>query len=385
MRRKPVSATVTVSPVRTGDRRRIALLTSSADGGGAQRSMARLGGAIASRGFPVDLVLGRAQGHYLEEIASSVRIVDLDASRMVAAIPALVRYLRRERPVAMLSALDYVNVVAVWSRLLARTDVRLVVSERNTLSEAVGNTTSRRSRMMPGLIRRSYPRADAIVAVSAGVADDLSQMTDLPRAGIDVIHNPVVTRSLREMAAEPLDHPWFAPGSRPVVLAAGRFVPQKDFPCLIRAFADVRSAVDARLMILGDGPGRSTLLSLADSLGIGGDLDLPGWARNPYPYMSRAGVFVLSSRWEGLPGALIEALCCGVPVVSTDCPSGPREILAGGLHGALVPVGDAAALGREIMRALTGGLARPTPDAWLPFEEGAVVERYLDVLVGTER
>jgi glycosyltransferase involved in cell wall biosynthesis len=361
---------------------RLAILTSSADGGGAQRSMARLAGAIADRGYTVDLVLGQAQGHYLDEISPEVRIVDLRATRMLGAVPALARYLRREQPTVMLSALDYVNIVAIWARRVARSPVRLVVSERNTLSLAVRHTSSRRTRMMPRLIGRFYPWADGVVAVSAGVADDLAVTTGLPRGCIQVIHNPVVTHALKTMVDAPVEHPWFEPGMPPVVLGAGRLVPQKDFDTLIRAFATVRQTRPARLVILGDGPEEPKLRACAERLGVTADLDLPGWVVNPYPAMARAGAFVLSSKWEGLPGALIEAMFCGVPVISTDCPSGPREILEGGAHGALVPVGDADELAAAIARALDGDLPPPTPEAWLPFEEQAVVDRYLDVLLG---
>ena len=148
----------------------------------------------------------------------------------------------------------------------------------------------------------------------------------------------------------------------------------------IWAFALVRRERTARLLILGEGPERPVLRALADSLGVGADVDLPGWARNPYPYMRRAAAYVLSSRWEGLPSVLIEALFCGCPVIATDCPSGPREILEGGRHGALVPVGDAAALAGAIREALDGKIPRPTPASWEPYDQRTVARRYLEVL-----
>jgi glycosyltransferase involved in cell wall biosynthesis len=234
--------------------------------------------------------------------------------------------------------------------------------------------------MLPRLVGRFYPWADGIVAVSQGAADDLARTARLPKDRIQVVHNPIVTPELREMAAARLDHPWFEAGAPPVLLAVGRLAPQKDFGTLIRAFERVRRSRPARLMILGDGPERDALEALAAEVGLESAVDLPGRIVNPFPYMVRADAFVLSSRWEGLPSVLIEALFCGVPVVATDCPSGPREILAGGKHGLLVPVGDVEALARGIESALDGEIPRPAPSSWEPYEQETVVRRYLDVL-----
>ena len=199
---------------------------------------------------------------------------------------------------------------------------------------------------------------------------------------IEVVHNPIVTTELRELVAEPLGHPWFGPGQVPVVLGVGRLAPQKDFGTLIRAFARVIVRRPCRLMILGDGPERASLEAIVAERGLTGSVDLPGWISNPYPYMAHAGVFVLSSRWEGLPSVLIEALFCEVPVVATDCLSGPREILEGGRYGALVPVGDEEALAAAIETALAGELSPPPAESWEPYEQETVVRRYLEVLVG---
>lgn len=361
---------------------RIALLTSSMDGGGAQRAVMKLAGGIAARGRDVDLVLGRAGGHYSSQVPEGVRVVDLHAPRMAASVPALVRYLRRERPVAMLSALDYVNVIAVFAHRRARVATRLLVSERNTLSFAVRNGSRLRTRLRPHLVARLYPRASGVIAVSAGVADDLARITGIDRGRIEVIGNPIVTPQLRAMAAERAEHPWLASRSVPVILGVGRLSPQKDFGSLIRAFGRVRAERAARLIILGEGSERERLEAIASDLGLDADIDLPGWIPNPYPSMAAADVFVLSSRWEGLPGVLIEALYCGARVVSTDCPSGPREILDGERHGALVPVGDITAIAAAIERALAGAVPAPAPASWHPYREEVVVDRYLDALVG---
>lgn len=235
---------------------------------------------------------------------------------------------------------------------------------------------------MPRLIGRFYPWADRIVSVARGTADDLARTTGLSRERIEVVHNPIVTPELKELAKTPLDHPWFREGEPPVVLSVGRFSKQKDFGTLLRAFARVREDRPARLVILGDGPERSMLESLISELGLDEVAALPGWVANPYPWMAHAGVYVLSSRWEGLPSVLIEALYCAVPIVATDCLSGPREILEGGEHGLLVSVGDVEALARGIESALAGDVPPPTAASWRPYEQESVVKSYLDVLVG---
>jgi glycosyltransferase involved in cell wall biosynthesis len=303
--------------------------------------------------------------------------------RTLSSLPALVRYLRTSQPRAMLSALNRANIVAVWARRAARISTRIAVSERNNLS--VG------SRQMPGwlawstlkLVQASYPWADDIIAVSKGIADDLSMLAGIPRERIRVVYNPVVTPELRLKAQVPLEHPWFEPNGTPVVLGVGRLAPQKDFSTLLHAFARVRETRPARLLILGEGEERCALEALIEKLDLEQDVSLPGWVKNPYPYMKRASAFVLSSKWEGLPGVLIEAMYCGVPLISTDCPSGPREVLRDGQYGQLVPVGDVDALASAIKMVLDGKVPSPPSESWDRFEKETVVNRYLDVLVGS--
>jgi glycosyltransferase involved in cell wall biosynthesis len=186
---------------------------------------------------------------------------------------------------------------------------------------------------------------------------------------------------LRKKAQAPLDHPWFQPGQPPVVLAVGSLTVQKDFPTLIRAVAHVQETRPVRLLILGEGQDRPTLEAQVRKLGLEQSISLPGFVANPYAYMARASVFVLSSRWEGLPTVLMEALFCGAPVVATDCPSGPREILRGGQYGRLVPVGEVTALADAIQATLDDKTARPPRESWQPFELESVVNQYIKVLL----
>jgi glycosyltransferase involved in cell wall biosynthesis len=363
-------------------RTKIAIFAPSLAGGGAERGAIKLAEGLARRGFDVDLVLAAAEGPRIHEIPADVRLVDLGARRVLGSLPGLVRYLRREKPRGLASVLDHANIVALWARKLGRYPGRVVVIEQNTLSEAALNGKTRRDRMMPRLVRRFYPWADYVVGVSQGVADDLAQFVSLSSDKLRVISNPIIASDIGELARAPIDHVWFERGE-PVFVAAGRLRPQKDFPTLLRAFADVRSTRPARLMILGEGPERGRLEALVEELGLTDDVSLPGATPNPYAYMARSTAFILSSRWEGLPTVLIEAMSCGAPVIATDCPSGPQEILAGGRYGTLVPVGDVAALAEAMEAALDGKLARPPAESWNPYRIETVVDEYVPLLVAT--
>src|SRR5574337_995620 len=344
----------------TAYRRHLALCILGLSGGGAQRRMMTLAHAFAARGHKVDLVVVRSLGSPRQELSPLVRLVALNPWWMhvpwvkkggwaLASIPALVRYLRREQPAVLLSCCHLVNVVAPWARALARVRTKLVIRIGTHLSRPAVNIQKRFELWQA---RHFYPWADAIISISNGVADDVARVTGLPRERIAMIYNPVVTPELQEKLRAPLDHPWFAPGSPPVLLAVGRLVAQKDFPTLLKAFARVRAVRKARLIILGEGKKRAELEMLARKLGVAADVDLPGFVLNPFPYMMRASVFVLSSAWEGFGMVVAEAMACGCPVVSTDCPSGPAEILDGGTYGPLVPVGDDAALAKAILSVL---------------------------------
>ncbi|MDX1520489.1 MAG: glycosyltransferase [Anaerolineae bacterium] len=361
----------------------IAIFMPSLFGAGGQRSMLNLAHGMADSGYAVDLVLAQAEGAFMSEVRSSVRVVDLKASRALTSFPALVRYLRREQPDAMLSVFGYVNIIALWAWRLASVRTRLLVNEQNTVSMEAGNAASWRSRMVPWLMKRFYPWANGIVVVSNGVRDDMARSINIDRERITVIYNPSVVRAeVLEKAQAPLDHPWFEPDQPPVLVAVGRLQPQKDYPMLLRAFAQVRRTRQARLVILGEGKERPMLEALIKELGLEQDVSLPGFVMNPFAYMARASLFVLSSRWEGLPTVLIEALCCGTKVVSTDCPSGPQEILSGGKYGQLVPVGDADAFARAIEKALTENTQRPPSESWQPYELETVVSQYTNLLLG---
>ena len=348
--------------------------------GGAERCIVTVARGFSARGIPVDMVVASAIGPNRARIPAQVRLVDLESEHVLASLPRVVRYLRRERPSVIVAALDRACLVALWARRIAAVPTRVVISIRNTLSVDLGTSPMLRARAMLPLMRLFYPKADAIVTVSDGVAADLAQVTRLPAQRIRTIYNPVVTSELWEAANQPLSHPWFGEGQPPVLLAGGRLEEQKDFETLLQAFALVRARRGARLVILGDGGRRADLESTVERLGLQDSVALPGFIDKPFPYMARAAVFVLSSKYEGLPAVLVEALALGTPVVSTNCPSGPREILADGKYGRLVPVGDAPALAASICDALAEG-RQPVPrEAWGRFQMEHAIDSYLEVV-----
>jgi glycosyltransferase involved in cell wall biosynthesis/ubiquinone/menaquinone biosynthesis C-methylase UbiE len=364
---------------------RLALFLPSLAGGGAEKRMLNLATEFARKGHPVDMVLSKVAGAYLSSVPAHVRVVDLGASRPLRALPALVRYLSAEKPRALLATITSANMAAIWASQLAAVNTRCVICEASNLSTELRHSSAHNRFLMPLLIRHFFPKAHAIVAVSHGAADDLAMVAGIPRQSIRVIYNPVVSTTLLAKSREPTSHRWLQNDNVPVIVGMGRLTRQKNFAALIRAFALVREQIPSRLIILGDGEERPSLESLCLNLGVAEDVDLPGFIANPYPILSKSSLFVLSSRWEGLPWVLIEALACGTKVVSTDCPSGPREILDNGAYGQLCPVEDVSAIAAAMIRAMKGDFVAADPTNWLDlFNLETNAACYLDLLVARE-
>lgn len=341
----------------------MALFLPALHGGGAERITLNLARGLQADHAEVDLVLASEAGAYRDAVPAGVRAVHLGAHRTATALPALVRYLRRRRPAALLSALNHANVVAVAAARLAGYRRPVLVAEHNEVYPFEPLTVGRRAWLRT--IRAVYHRASAVIAVSEGVRRSLAVKAGVREQHIQVIYNPVITPELQHAAAEEPDHPFLHGVGPPIVLGVGRLTRQKNFPNLLRAFARLRARRDARLIVLGEGAERQALESLAVELGIAGDVSLPGFVTNPYGFLRAASVFVSSSDWEGLPTVLIEALAVGTPVVATDCPSGPDEILGHGAHGTLVPMRDSDALADAIDAVLERGASFDVDPAWL--------------------
>lgn len=359
---------------------RLSILLPSLDGGGAERAVSIVASGLAARGANVSLVLGSATGPYLAGLHPSVQVLDLRSPNMLRSLPRLVRHLRQARPEVLFAAMSHANVVAALAHRWARSQARLVLSERVNLSSLFDAYRGPRMKLTGALMRLTYPWADCVVAVSEGVARDITRHVPVRPERVVTVYNPVVDERLLQGAAAVPAHPWLARPDRPVVLAAGRLIAQKDFATLLQAFATLRRGRAARLLILGEGELRAPLLSLARQLGIAADVDLPGFDTNPFAAMRAASVFVLSSRYEGLPGVLIQAMACGARVVSTDCPSGPHEVLEGGRWGRLVPVGDAAAMAAAMVAAMDDPLPPDVRARAAAFSEAQAIEGYARAL-----
>jgi glycosyltransferase involved in cell wall biosynthesis len=359
---------------------RVAFFLGSFGGGGIERITAHLAHNFVKLGVKIDLILNRGESTHLWQMPAETRTIDLNAPNLYLSLPGLVRYIRQERPIALLAADHYLNEIALLAKRIAGVPLRLVVAEHNQLSQTARNATNLKGRLTPIFARYLYPWADGIVAVSEGVAKDLARTACLPIEKIETIYNPVINAQMLAKAKEPVDHPWFTATDVPTILGVGKLEQQKDFPNLIRAFAKVRQVRHARLVILGWGPDRPELEKLVHSMGLQDDVDLPGYVQNPYAYMAKSTVFVLSSAWEGLPTVLIEAMALGIPVVSTDCESGPAEILADGEYGYLTPVGDSDALADAILQVLSGR-HKAIDSSWLAqFEVETATQKYLHIL-----
>jgi glycosyltransferase involved in cell wall biosynthesis len=363
----------------------IAVFASFSGAGGVERMLVQLLGGLVDLGQPVELVLVRDQSPYLAGLPSAVQQVPLGRSHTLGATLALARYLRRRQPRVLLAAKDRAGRSAVLARALAGTETPILLRLGTHLSTAMAERRAVERWLRYWPIRRLYPRLDGIIAVSEGVAADTLRISGVAPELVRVIRNPVITPVLLTAAEQPCPHPWLAPDrlqdAPPVILGAGRLQRQKDFPTLLRAFARLRQRRPCRLLILGEGSGRAELEQLIAALGIGADVDLPGFQPAPYPFMRAASLFVLSSAWEGSPNVLTEAMALGTPVVATDCPSGPAEILAGGRFGALVPVGDDVALADAMARTLE----RPLPATVLhgavaEYNQASSARRYLEAI-----
>ncbi|MBL0389243.1 glycosyltransferase [Tumebacillus sp. ITR2] len=329
----------------------IALFIPTLQGGGAERVTLNLAAGFAKAGHEVKLVVPDASGSFRNEIPAGVTLVDLQAGRVTRALPALVRFLKKERPAVLLSALNYANVIALLAVRLARVDTQVFVAEHTSISRTMGSK-SPAIRVMVGLMRILYKKAARVVCVSEGVAEDLHRIIKIGEHSLKVIYNPILNERMTELAQENVFHSWFGESEPPVLIGVGRLTGVKDFSNLLRAFALVRKQERSRLMILGEGDERAHLEALVEELGVGDDVWMPGFVGNPYAYIRQSALFVLSSKTEGLPTVLVEALACGTPAVSTDCKSGPAEILQQGRYGELVPVGDSPALADAILRTL---------------------------------
>ncbi|PWG64902.1 glycosyltransferase [Spiribacter halobius] len=357
----------------------LALFMATSGHSGVDRVVANLLTGMVRLGYRPELLRIRDHGPYLPETPelSEVSQVSLPAEHVNTALPALVRYLRSKRPDCLLTDKYKVNRIALTARWLSGTTTRLALRIGTTVSVDLASRGRLDRVFERWCFRHLYPATDAVIMPSRQAADDLERLAGWPDGRVTAVPSPIVDTERFRAIPRP-DHPWFRDGSVPVIVGAGELCGRKDFETLLRAFARLRQNRPARLVILGRGGRLERLRRVAGELGVAEEVDFPGFVSRPEMYMAHASAFALTSRWEGAPVVLIEALACGTPVVSTDCPSGPREILGNGRHGPLVPMGDDAALANALRTLID---APPDPDqlraAARPYELEASALAYL--------
>lgn len=360
---------------------KLAIFLATSGHSGVDRVMKNLISEFARRGLVVDVLHIGNHGPYLKKVPASVRIVELGVCHVNSSLLPLVRYLRREHPYALLSDKDRVNRLALLARRLAGTETRVAVRIGTTVSENLARRGWLHRQLQYLSIRHLYPWADAIIVPSRGAAQDLANISGIPLDRIHVAPNPVVSPTLFKLARETSPRMGLTPAEGPVILGVGELCARKDFSTLIQAFSKVRQFRPCHLLILGEGRERSRLEALAEKLGLRGDIEMPGFVENPYAYMARADLLVLSSNCEGFGNVLAEALAIGLPVVSTDCPSGPREILQQGRFGPLVPMRDVDALAAAMVATLDNPLKpHVLRSAAMPYSVEKGADQYLTVL-----
>ena len=367
---------------------KLAFFIPSLADGGVSRSVFALAKNISDRGITVEVVtLKGTTGSIAEQAEKSIRFVRLPASRTLFSIPFLALYLRSSKPDVLISAAHYANIVATTSSKLARSKVKLILTERTAPKGSLPEEPVHKRWILPFLMRLIYPCAEAVVAVGKECRDDLASLLGWSSDRIHIIYNPTLVDTVYEKADATLEHPWITSKREeinPIIIGIGRLVPQKGFDMLIKAFALVLESTSARLIILGEGPNRPELEALAHGLGITERVHMPGFETNPYAWMKRAKVFVLSSRYEGLSNALVEAMACGCSVVAIESATGARETLLDGRAGRLVTTNDIQILAdaiRETLRQPSSAKQQAAiKESLVRFSPERAADRYLQLI-----
>lgn len=360
---------------------RIAFFLTTSGHSGVDRAMSNLIRELVSRGFLVDQLKIHRHGPYIDLDAPNFRKIELDTSHTYTALSGLIRYLRLKQPAVLLSDKDRVNRTALLAHYFSQSQSNLILRLGTTLSVNLANRGPIQRWIQRNSIRYLYKAAHRVITPSIGAAKDMASYTGLDLERIRVVPTPIIPDELVTAPQPRPDHPWFETRQPPVILSVGELSDRKDHHTLISAFAKVRLKRPCRLIILGKGNKHDDLLKLVQHLKVSDDVALPGYVKSPYNWMAHAGVFAFSSRWEGMPLVLAEALSMGTQVVSTNCPSGPAEILDNGRYGELVPVGDVS----EMADAITRSLDKPkSPDflreAALPYTVSKATDAYLDAM-----
>lgn len=335
---------------------RISFFLPSLEGGGTERNVVNLLRNFNKNDYDLFLVLGEKKGVFLKEISQDIPIIDFNANNSLIVFLKLIKYFKKEKPDFFVSAFPHFNIISILARNFSKAKTKIIITEHTPPSffpDAVKSIFRKLIAciFLPFLRKIIYPKADRIVCVSQGVAEEFSNINGA-KEKVRVIYNPVAEERIHQLSQEPVKHPWFQNANIPLIISVNRLIKIKDFPTLLSAFVLVLKEQSARLVVLGEGEERQKLEKLSEKLGISENVAFLGFQENPYKFMKRSSVFVLSSKFEGFCNALIETMTCGTPVVSTNCVSGPGEIIENGKSGILVPVSNPQALAEAILKVL---------------------------------
>ncbi len=343
------------------DLSRISFLLPALAGYGCERSTLRIAKGLIAHGIEVELVLIGSVKENAPEIPAGVKVVTLgienqETQFIFQKLFAIANYLKSSRPQTLITIYDSINLASL-ARFISGVNCQIIISVRVNLSQDF-QKKGIKGKLETNLLRFTYPWSDKIIAVSQGVADDVIKLTGISSSKIKAIYNPIIPEEIATKLEEPINHPWLINKNLPVILGIGRLEYEKDFVTLIKAFVIVNQSLKSRLIILGEGSQRKELEQLIDELGVKNQVSLTGFVPNPFIYIKKSDIFVLSSRWEGLSNVILESLAVGIPIVSTDCPSGSAELLEYGKYGKLVPIGNEYELAQAILTTLKEPLDR---------------------------
>jgi glycosyltransferase involved in cell wall biosynthesis len=365
--------------------KKIAFFTPTLDGG-VGKVITNLIENLYKEKIDIDLLVVKSDDSKLKPFNGKCKVFNFKKERAFQSFLSLGSYLKEKTPNILISFIFHANLLSILARFFFSPKTKLVISEHIALKNALKSLPFFKKIFLSFLIKNLYPHADCIVTVSEGAAKQIEELISSKyKSKITVIYNPVIDEKIFKMAQQLIDHPWFKEGRKfKIVLSIGRITAQKDFITLVRAFKFVREKINAKLVILGDGEEREKLEKEIRKLNLQNEILLPGFVENPYPYFKNSDIFVLSSRYEGLSNVLIEALAFGLPIVSTDCPAGPREVLENGKYGLLVPVGNYKKMAEAIIAILNNEIVIPKEiliKRALDFEVNRNIKKYKELFL----
>jgi len=323
-------------------------------GGGAERVMVNLLRNLDRNIFEIIFIVGKKEGPYLHLLPSDIEVIALNRNRTLSMLPDLVKLIRKIKPDIVFSTLTRMNVITIIAKILSGLRTKVIIREVNTFSIVQRNAKGAREKFLPLLVRLLYNRADIMVFPSKGALEDFhNYFKKMDSRKMQVIYNPLEIDKILELKSEKIDEPFWENNEKRKIISVGRLERQKGHKFLFDAISIVNQELGSvELIILGKGKEEEALREYAEKIGILNNVKFMGFKANPYKYIAHSDVFVLSSLWEGFANVITEAMACGTPVVATDCPSGPREIINNGVNGVLVPVANPKAMASSIISIL---------------------------------